>query len=186
MRRQPIGVKFGQRKGVTMRLRCLLGILHRHVILTSAVLLLAGPSFAQKPDAELRGITVVGVEVEDVSAQAAACGLSREAIQSTVTKALTEGGLKVTRNADTDVYLYVNVNTVSPAAGVCVSRYDASLNTNITAKLPYQDQSALVQVVLIHEGGMASGGASGHGDGVVKTLKQYVDQFALRIRRASL
>jgi len=154
-------------------------------ILTACLVCLAGPSFAQKPDAELKGITVVGVEVEDVSAQAAACGLSREAIQATVTKALTDGGLKVTRNADTDVYLYVNVNTVSPAAGICVSRYDASLNTYITAKPPYQDQPALLQVVLVHEGGMASGGASGHGDGVIRTLKQYVDQFALRIRRAS-
>jgi hypothetical protein len=145
----------------------------------------AGPSFAQKPDAELKGITVVGIEVEEVSAQAAACGLSRGAIQSVLSKALTDGGLKVERNTDTDVYVYVNVNTVSPSAGVCVSRYDASLNTTTTARLPYQEQPVLVQVVLIHEGGMASGGANGHGDGVVKTLKQYVDQFALRIRRAN-
>lgn len=145
----------------------------------------AGVSLAQKPDAELRGISVVGVEVEDVSAQAAACGLSREAIQSAVSKALAEGGLKVARNTDTDVYLYVNVNTVSPTPGLCVSRYDASLNTNTMAKLPYQEQPVLVQVVLMHEGGMTAGGASGHGDGVVKTLAQYVAQFALRIRRAN-
>jgi len=157
----------------------------RCLVLTLLLVCAAVPSIAQKPDAELKGITVVGVEVEDVSGQAAACGLSRDAIQSAVTKALTDGGLKVTRNSDTDVYLYVNVNTVSPAAGLCVSRYDASLNTNTSAKLPYQEQPVLVQVVLIHEGGMASGGANGHGDGVVKMLKQYVDQFALRIRRAS-
>jgi hypothetical protein len=155
------------------------------VLLTACLSSAAIPSFAQKPDTELKGITEVGVEVEDVSAQASACGLSREAIQATVTKALTDGGLKVSRNADTDVYLYVNVNTVSPAAGTCVSRYDASLNTYITAKLPYQDRSALVQVVLVHEGGISSGGASGHGEGVIKALKQYVDQFASRIRRAS-
>jgi hypothetical protein len=154
-------------------------------MLAAALLCAAGPSFAQKADAELKGITVVGVEVEDVSAQAAACGLSRDAILAAVSKSLTDGGLKVTRFTDTDVYLYVNVNTVSPSAGVCVSRYDASLNTNTSAKLPYQEQPVLVQVVLVHEGGMASGGASGHGDGVVKALKQYVDQFALRIRRAN-
>src|SRR5512135_2341798 len=77
-------------------------------------------SFGQRPDAELKGITVVGIEVEDVSAQAAACGLSRDAIQSAVAKALTEGGLKVARNTDTDVYLYVNVNTASPSPGLCV------------------------------------------------------------------
>ncbi len=142
-------------------------------------------SFGQRPDAELKGITVAGIEVEDVSAQAAACGLSRDAIQSVVAKAFTDGGLKVARNTDTDVYLYVNVNTVSPSPGLCVSRYDASLNTNTTAKLPYQEQPLLLQVVLIHEGGMASGGANGHGDGVLKTLRQYVDQIALRIRRAN-
>jgi len=154
-------------------------------LLAAGLAVAARPSLAQKADAELKGITVVGVEVEDVSAQAAACGLSRDAIQSALTKALTDGGLKVTRNSDTDVYLYANVNTVSPTAGLCVSRYDVSLNTNTSAKLPYQEQQALVQVVLIHEGGMASGGASGHGDGVVKALKQYVDQFTLRIRRAN-
>ena len=54
-----------------------------------------------------------------------------------------------------------------------------------SAKLPYQEQPALVQVVLIHEGGMASGGANGHGDGVVKAVTQFVDQIALRIRRAN-
>jgi hypothetical protein len=43
----------------------------------------------------------------------------------------------------------------------------------------------LVQVSLLHEGGLASGGVNGHGDGVIKTLKQYVDQFAQRIRRAN-
>ena len=145
----------------------------------------AAPSFAQKADAELKGITVVGVEVEEVSAQAAACGLSRDAIQAAVSKSLADGGLKVTRFTDTDVSLYVTVNTVSPSTGVCVSRYDASLNTNTSAKLPYQEQPVLVQVVLTHEGGMATGGASGHGDGVVKALKLYVDQFAQRIRRAN-
>jgi hypothetical protein len=155
--------------------------------LTAALILGGGarPSSAQKPDAELKGITEVGIEVEDVSGQAAACGLGRDAIRASVTRALADGGMKVARNTDTDVYLYVNVSTVSPAAGLCVSRYDASLNTNTLAKLPYQEQPVLVQVVLIHEGGMASGGANGHGDGVVKALRQYVDQFALRIRRAN-
>jgi hypothetical protein len=154
----------------------------------AAALILAGGaqlSFAQKPDAELKGITEVGIEVEDVSGQAAACGLSRDAIRDSMTKGLAGGGLKAAWNTDTEVYLYVNVSTVSPAAGLCVSRYDASLNTNTMAKLPYQEQPVLVQVVLIHEGGMASGGANGHGDGVVKALRQYVDQFALRIRRAN-
>lgn len=151
-------------------------------MLTACVMCVAVPSLAQKPD-ELKGITVLSIEVEGVSAQAAACGLSRDAILAAMTKALTDGGVKVTKDADTDVYLYVNVNTVSPTAGLCVSRYDASINTYVTATLPYQTQSALVQVVLAREGGLAGGGVSGHGDAVIKALRQYVDQFTARIRK---
>jgi hypothetical protein len=72
---------------------------------------------------------------------------------------------------------------VSPAAGLRVSRYDVSLNTYVTSTLPYQTQSALLQVVLARESGLAGGSVSSHGDAVIKTLTQYVDQFALRIRR---
>ncbi len=153
------------------------------VLLTLCVMCAAASTFAQKPDAELKGITVLGVEVEGLGAQAATCGLGRDAVQAAATKALTDGGLKVTANTDTDVFLYVNVNTVSPAAGLCVSRYDVSLNTYVTTTLPYQTQPALVQVVLAREGGLAGGALSGHGDAVIKAVKQYVDQLVLRIRR---
>jgi len=150
-----------------------------------AAVFMAAPAFAQKPDAELRGITVVGIEVEELGSQAAACGLSRDAIQAAISKALADNGLKVVGNTDTDVYLYVNVNTVSLPTGLCVSRYDAFLYTHVSARLPYQDQPALVQVSLLHEGGLAGAGKAGHAENVVKNLKEYVERFTSRIRAAS-
>jgi len=149
-----------------------------------AAVFMAAPAFAQKPDAELRGITVVGVEVEELGSQAAACGLSRDTIQAAMSKVLADNGLKVVRNTDTDTYLYVNVNTVSLATGLCVSRYDAFLYTHVSARLPYQDQPVLVQVSLLHEGGLAGGGKAGHAENVIKNLKGYVEQFTSRIRAA--
>jgi len=147
--------------------------------------LIALPAFAQRPDIELKGITVVGVVVEDLSPQAAACGLNHDTIQAAASKILTDSGLKVVRDSDNDTYVYLNVITTSIPTGLCVSRYDAYLYTHTTAKLSYQDSPVLVQVSLIHEGGLAGGAASGHGDAVVRGLKQYVEQFAARTRRAN-
>jgi hypothetical protein len=53
---------------------------------------MAAPALAQNPDAQLKGITVLGVEVDAGGAQAATCGVSRDAILVAVTKALTDGG----------------------------------------------------------------------------------------------
>jgi hypothetical protein len=147
--------------------------------------LVASPAFAQRPDVELKGITVVGVVVEDLSPQAAACGLNHDTIQAAASKILTDSGLKVVRDSDNDTYVYLNVITTSIPTGLCVSRYDAYLYTHTTAKLSYQDSPVLVQVSLIHEAGLAGGAASGHGDNVLRSLKQYVEQFAARIRRAN-
>jgi len=147
--------------------------------------LVASPAFAQRPDVELKGITVIGVVVEDLSAQAAACGLNRDTIQAAASKILADSGLKVVRDSDNDTYIYLHVITMSVPTGLCISRYDATLYTHTTAKLSYQDSPVLVQVSLIHEGGLAGGAASGHGDNVVRSLKQYVEQFAQRIRRAN-
>jgi hypothetical protein len=137
------------------------------------------------PDAELKGLTKLGVVVEDPSPQAAACGLSQSAIETAVSKSLSDAGLTVLRNSDEDTYLYVNVITTSLASGFCVSRYDASLVTHTMAKLSYQDAPVLVEVSLLHKGGLTGGAPAAHAEGVLRSVKQYVDQFATRIRDAN-
>jgi hypothetical protein len=102
-----------------------------------------------------------------------------------VSKSLTDAGFKVRRNSDEDTYVYVNVITTSMSTGFCVSRYDAFLYTYTTAKLSYQETPALVQVSLLHKGGIAGGGAAAHAEAVLRGVRQYVDQFAVRIRDAN-
>jgi len=143
------------------------------------------PIGTQRPDAELKGITRLGVVVEGLDSSSSTCGLKQDAIEATVSKSLTDAGLKVARNADEDTYLYVNINTTSMSTGFCVSRYDAILYSYTTAKLSYSDSPLLVQVSLLRSGGVAGSAASLHADGVLKALKQYVDQFAARIRNAN-
>jgi hypothetical protein len=138
----------------------------------------------QKLDAELKGIALVGVVVEDLSADAAACGLKQDAIERAATKILTDSGLKVIRNSDNDTYLYLAVVTRT-AAGVCFSRYDAYLYTHATTALSYQPAPVLVQVSLAHEGGLGGSGAATHGDSVVRSLMAYVQQIADRVKRAN-
>ena len=146
----------------------------------------AGPqTFNQQPDAELKGLTKLGVVVEDLSPQAAACGLNQGALETAVSKRLSDAGFKILRNSDEDTYIYINVITTSLSTVLCVSRYDAFLYTHTTAKLSYQTTPVLVQVSLLHKGGIAGGASASHAEGVLRGLQAYVDQFSTRIRDAN-
>ncbi len=142
-------------------------------------------TFNQQPDAELKGLTRPGVVVEGFTQQAAACGLSQSAIESAVSKHLSEAGFKVASNSDEDTYVYVNIITASVSNGLCVSRYDVFLYTHTTAKLTYQEVPVLVEVSLLHKGSIAGGPSTAHADAVLKGVLEYVDQFSTRIRDAN-
>jgi hypothetical protein len=144
-----------------------------------------GATAIQPPGSELKGLSRVGVVVEDLDAIASACGLDRAAIESAVSKALSNAGLRVALNADEDTYIYVNVMTTTMATGFCASRYDVSLFTHTTATLSYQSKPSLVQVALLHKGGFSGGSASQHAAGVLQGITQYAEQFAAQIRDAN-
>jgi len=90
------------------------------VLAVAAALLVvaAHPASAQKPDAELKGITAVGLVVEEIGSQTLSCGFSRDTFEKAVSTILTAGGLKVLRNADEDTFLYVKVNSLSVPSGL--------------------------------------------------------------------
>lgn len=146
---------------------------------------LPAQTFNQQPDAELKGLTKLGVVVEELSPQAAACGLNQKALEAAVSKRLSDAGFRVIRNSDEDTYVYVNIITTSLSNGLCVSRYDAFLSTHTTAKLVYQETPVLVQVSLLHQGGIAGGSSAAHADAVLRGVQEYVDQFSTRIRDAN-
>jgi hypothetical protein len=146
----------------------------------------AAAAFDQRPGAELKGLTTLGILVENLSAQAAACGLNQDAIESALSKRLTSsGGLTVRRNSDDDTYVYVNIQTTMLPGGLCVSRYDAFLYTHGTANLSYRQQPVLVQVSLMHRGGIDVSAPPTHGPGVTRGLEGYIDVFATQIRDAN-
>jgi hypothetical protein len=145
----------------------------------------APETFDQRPGAELRGLTSLGILVENLSAQAIACGLSQDAIEGALSKRLTTGGLAVRRNSDDDTYVYVNIMTASLPTGLCVSRYDAFLYTHATAKLSYREQPVLVQVSLMHRGGIGTSAPGAHGAAVVRGLEDYIDLFVTQIHDAN-
>ncbi len=144
----------------------------------------AAEPFDQRPDAALKGLTRLGVVVEGLGSQAAACGLTDSSVEAAVSKRLTEAGLRVVRNSDEDTYLYVNVISGSLPNG-CVSRYDVILYTHTTATLSYRDRPVLVQVSLLNKGGITGGAAAGHGAAVLREVEEYVDAFVARIRDAN-
>src|SRR5206468_8111334 len=145
----------------------------------------APDTFDARPGAELRGLKRLGILVEDLSAQAVACGLNHDAIEAALSKRLTDGGFAVRKNSDEDTYVYVNVMTTTLSNGACVSRYDAFLYTHATAKLSYRDQPVLVQVSLIHRGGIGSSAPTAHAAAVARGLEGYVDLFVTQIHDAN-
>jgi len=139
----------------------------------------------QRPGAELRGLKAVGIVVEDLGAQATACGLRHDAIESALTKRLSDGGFTVRRNSDEDTYVYINVMTSRLGDGTCVSRYDTFLYTHATATLSYRQTPVLVQVSLMHRGGISGGALSTHAASVVSGLQNDVDLFVTQIHDAN-
>lgn len=141
-------------------------------------------TFDARPGAELRGLKTLGILVEDLGNQAVACGLNHDAIETALMARLTGGGFVVRKNSDDDTYVYVNVMTTS-LNGTCVSRYDAFLYTHATANLSYRDQPVLVQVSLMHRGGIATTAPVNHAPSVTRGLENYVDVFVTQIRDAN-
>jgi len=145
----------------------------------------APPNFDSRPGAELRGLKTLGILVEDLSPQAVGCGLSHDALETALGKRLTDDGFTVRRNSDDDTYVYINVMTTTLAGGICASRYDAFLYTHATANLSYRDRPVLVQVSLMHRGGMGTSAPGGHGAAVTRGLEEYIDLIATQIRDAN-
>jgi hypothetical protein len=141
--------------------------------------------FDQRPGAEFRGLKNVGILVEDFGPEAIACGLNHDAIEDALSRRLSAGGLTVRKNSDDDTYVYVNVITTSTANAGCVTRYDAFLYTHATARLAYHEQPVLVQVSLIHRGGIGASTAAGHAGAVSRGLEGYIDLFLTQIRDAN-
>jgi hypothetical protein len=143
-------------------------------------------TFNQKPGAEFRGLTEVGLVVEGLQSSAA-CGLTEDAIDSAVVTHLKATGLRVLRNTDEDTYVYVNVNTATVSNGLCVSRYDVSLTTHTTATMSYQPSQppVLVEVSLFRKGNLAGGAPAAHGEAVKKGVLEYVDQITALIKDAN-
>ena len=143
--------------------------------------------FNQQPDAELKGLTRLRIVIEGLGAQAASCGLTEAALESAVAGKLKSAGFTVLTNTDEDSYVYVNVITGSLSTGSCVSRFDVTVYTHTTARLSYQPSAVpvLVQVSLLHRGGISASAAAGHSATVLKSVSEYLDEFIARIKAAN-
>ena len=90
------------------------------------------------PGSELRGLTVIETQVvEDLSAQAVACGLDQTKIKTSIAGILSAAGFKSQPYGNEESYVLVSVVTSRLADGTCVSRYDASLIAQADATFPY-------------------------------------------------
>jgi hypothetical protein len=136
------------------------------------------------PGSELRGLGAIAVEVEDLSAQATACGLDQGKIKTSVSQILADAGFKAPIGRE-DAYVLVSIATSKLPDGACVSRYDASVVSHADATFPYlKGTVAAVEIQLLHEGGMAGGSPSAHASAVMDALTKSVNHFVAQIRAA--
>ncbi len=139
----------------------------------------------QRPDAPLKGLARLGLVIEGIEADAAKCGLKSDALETAVSRRLTDAGFRVLRDTDDETYLYVNVNAVVASAGLCVTRYDVTLYSHAAAPLAHTSAPVELQVELLHKGGLAGGAPAQNGETVTKNVLEYVDQFVTRVKSAN-
>jgi len=137
------------------------------------------------PGSELRGLTTIGTQVEDLSAQATVCGLDQAKIKTSIAKTLGDAGFKSQPYGNEESYVLVSVVTTRLQDGTCVSRYDASLVAQADATLPYLKGLVQVEVPLLHQGGMAGGSPAVHASAVMDALAKIVSSFVTQIRAAN-
>ena len=65
------------------------------------------------------------------------------------------------------------------------SVFDVNVYTHTTARLSYQPSPVLVQVSLLHRGGISAGASAGHSATVIKSVSEYLDEFIDRIKAAN-
>ena len=145
----------------------------------------ASAAVDQHPDAALKGLNRLGVVVEGIDSEAAKCNLKQTPFETAITKRLTDAGLRVVRDSDDDTYLYVNINTVTAASGLCVSRYDVTLYSHAAAPLTHTASPVPVQVELLHRGGLAGGSPAVLADSVLKSVIENIDLFTARVKSAN-
>jgi len=137
------------------------------------------------PGSELRGLTLIGTVVEDLSAQGAACGLDQAKMKSAAARILADAGFKTERFGNEETYVLVSVVTSRLPDGMCISRYDTSLVSQADATFPYLKGLVAVQVALLHEGGMAGGSPAAHATSVMEALTKSLNSFVTQIRAAN-
>jgi hypothetical protein len=134
---------------------------------------------------ELHGLTTIATEVDELTSQAAACGLDQTKIKTSIARILSDAGFKTQPYHDEESYILVNVVTSKLPDGMCVSRYDASLVVQGDATFPYLKGLVSIPVQLLHDGGMTGGSAASHGSAVMDALAKSVNAFVSQIRAAN-
>jgi hypothetical protein len=155
------------------------------LMLAAAGIAVTTPLAAQRPDAELVGISTVGVLVEPLGPAAITCGFNRDQLEQSLARTATAGGLKAVARRDEDTYLDLRVETLNVQPGVCVSRFDTTHYATTAARLSHQAQPVPVRVSLLHEAGLSGGGSSTHAATVMRTIQQQVEKIAARVVAAN-
>ena len=98
-------------------------------------------------------------------------------------KQLSGAGLKVALLGRGHL-LYVNV-AARRWRTACASRATTCSSTDIRRGAGVSSAPVLVDVSLMHKGGLAAGAAAAHAESVMRGLQDYVGQVTARIREAN-
>ncbi len=155
----------------------------RFLAWASVVLLLASAASAQ--DVRLRGITGVQLIVEEVREDGLKCGLTEDALLTTVQKAVADGNVSIAERSPTALHVSVNTLHLEATPRLCVSYIELRLMTIATASVPYAMDSQQVTVLLMEKARLASCPVAYHAAQVGAVVKGQAEDIITSIRAAN-
>ncbi len=163
-------------------------------------LLLAWPQAVTQTDvwrvrheqAPLRGVTAVAIKVQDLSDDAARCGITADAIRSAAAHAFVDAGVRVLDDGSTGPRVSIQVSVLAPTPTLCIANINADLLEEAPGALPHKQNGGDTKVVdaaltvqLLRDGTFAAGLTADFAQRIQSSVRALADAFATKIKQAN-
>jgi len=144
----------------------------------------------RREQAPLRDITAVTIKVQDLSADAARCGVTSQAIRSATAQPFVDAGLRVLDTAGP--WVSVQVSVLAPTSGLCIANINVDLLEEMAGALTHKQTQAETKVIdapltaqLLSDGTFAAGLTADFAQRIQDSLRSLAQTFATKIKAAN-
>jgi hypothetical protein len=145
----------------------------------------------RREQAPLKGISAVTITVQELSDDAARCGITADAIRSAASRPFADAGLRVLDSLDRGPRVSVQVSVLAPP-GLCIANINADLQEEIAGALAHKQTPGGMKVIdapltvqLLRDGTFAAGLAADFAQRIQASVRSLADTFAAKIKQAN-